>query len=95
MQPFFDSNCRGTPGRESMASVKALETSLRDSKLAAQLAKLWPHREHEAPAIAGISCRLGLHRWKRLDLTSLAPDRDILHCFRCSRVKMDGIVYDV
>jgi len=25
----------------------------------------------------------------------LAPEKNILHCFWCSKVKVDGVVYDV
>src|SRR6185437_12657781 len=42
----------------------------------------------------GLLCRVGLHRWRRLDLATLTPNKDILHCFWCSRVKVDGVVYD-
>ncbi len=77
-----------------MAGVKNNESSLLDSELAAQLAKLGPHREHEAPAFAGIWCRIGLHRWRRLDLAALVPNRDILYCFWCSKVMIDGVIYE-
>jgi hypothetical protein len=65
-----------------------------DSELAVQVDKLWPHREHESNSILGLLCRGGLHRWRRLDLGALVPDRNIAHCFWCSKVKIDGIVYD-
>jgi hypothetical protein len=39
-----------------------------DEALAASLAKLWPHREHEANAVKNLFCRFGLHRWRKLDL---------------------------
>jgi hypothetical protein len=70
------------------------ENELPDSELAMRVAKLWPHREHEANSLLCLLCRVGLHSWRRLDLAALAPGKDILHCFRCSRVKIDGIVYD-
>jgi hypothetical protein len=28
-------------------------------------------------------------------LAMLVPGKDILHCFWCSKVKVDGVVYDV
>jgi hypothetical protein len=65
-----------------------------DSELAIQLAKLWPHRAHESSSVLGLLCRIGMHRWRRLHLESLAPGKDILHCFWCSKVKIDGVVYD-
>ena len=68
-------------------------TSL-DSELAHQVAKLWPHREHEANILLGQFCRVGLHRWRKLDLTTLVPDKSVLHCFWCSRIKIDGVVYE-
>jgi hypothetical protein len=77
-----------------MAGVKCTENSLLDAELAAQLTKLWPHREHEAPPFAGILCSIGLHRWRRLDLAVLVPNRDILYCFCCSKVRIDGVVYE-
>jgi hypothetical protein len=77
-----------------MTLVKSPAPASSDSELAAQLAKLWPHREHEAPAAAAILCRVGLHPWRRLDLATLAPDSDIRYCFWCSKIKVNGVVYD-
>jgi len=67
---------------------------LPDSELASRVAKLWPHREHECNAVLGLACRLGLHRWRRMDLATLMPDKDIAHCFWCSKVKIDGVIYE-
>lgn len=75
--------------------MKSPENALPDSELAVRVAKLWPHREHEANSVLGLLCRAGLHRWRRLDLTELMPGRDILHCFWCSKVKVDGVIYDI
>jgi len=66
-----------------------------DYELAVRAAKLWPHRKHEAISVLGLLCRLGLHRWRRLNLTKVIPNKNILHCFWCSKVKVDGVVYDV
>lgn len=66
-----------------------------DSDIAARAAKLWPNREHEASAVLGLLCRLGIHRWRQLDLTELIPGKKIAHCFWCSKVKVNGVVYDV
>ena len=68
---------------------------LSDAEIARRAAKLWPNREHESSAVAGLLCRVGLHRWRRLDLARLMPGKDIAHCFWCSKVKVDGVVYDV
>ncbi|HEY0796659.1 MAG TPA: hypothetical protein VGD64_12855 [Acidisarcina sp.] len=65
-----------------------------DSGPAKQIAKLWPHREHESSIVLGQLCRIGIHRWRRLDLAELVPGKDIRHCFWCSKVEIDGIVYD-
>jgi hypothetical protein len=75
--------------------VENPEKQLPDSELAVGVAKLWPHREHEASSALGLLWRIGLHRWRRLDLTTLAPGKDIAHCFWCSKVKVDGVVYDL
>ncbi len=64
-----------------------------DSALAVQVAKLWPHREHEASLLLGQLCRVGLHRWRRLDLTAIVPGKDIRFCFWCSKIEIEGIVY--
>jgi hypothetical protein len=71
-----------------------MKGSLPDSELAGRVAKLWPHREHEANGVLGLFCRVGLHRWRRLDLATLVPGKDILYCFWCSKVKIDRVVYD-
>jgi hypothetical protein len=65
-----------------------------DAALAASLAKLWPHREHESNAIKGLLCRCGLHRWRTLDLGELVPGRDVRYCFWCSKVRIDGTIYE-
>jgi hypothetical protein len=64
-----------------------------DAELAASLARLWPNREHEASAVAGLLCRIGIHYLRRLDLAELAPGRDVRFCFWCSKVEIDGIVH--
>jgi len=73
--------------------MKRVEDST-DLQLAIRAARLWPNREHEANSVFGLLCRLGLHRWRRLDLETLAPGKDIAHCFWCSKVKVNGVVYD-
>lgn len=70
------------------------ECSLPDLELAASLAKLWPHREHESGAIRGLLCRAGVHRWRRLDLDRLARGRDVDYCFWCSKVRIDGQIHN-
>jgi hypothetical protein len=74
--------------------MRSPENALPDSELAILVARLWPHREHESNSVLGLLCRVGLHRWRRLDLATLTPNKDIFHCFWCSRVKVDGVVYD-
>jgi hypothetical protein len=74
--------------------MKTSEDALPDSELAARAARLWPNREHEANGVLGLLCRAGLHRWRRLDLAALMPGKDVAHCFWCSKVKVDGVVYD-
>jgi len=65
-----------------------------DSALAMRAAKLWPHREHESNSFMARLCRVGLHNWRRLNLATLIPDKDVLYCFWCSKVKIDGVIYD-
>jgi hypothetical protein len=71
------------------------ENLLTECGLSFRAAKLWPHRKHEANPVVGLLCRAGLHRWRRLDLSELMPHKDVLHCFRCPKVKIDGTGYDV
>ena len=68
--------------------------ALPDWELTTQVAKLWPHRRHESNFAISLLCRIGLHRWRQLDLSTLVPNHDIVHCFWCARVKIDGVVYD-
>ena len=70
-----------------------LATTSSDAKLAIFLARLWPNREHEASAVAGLLCCVGVHYWRRLDLTELAPGKDIRFCFWCSKIDINGTVY--
>jgi hypothetical protein len=74
--------------------MKDSENILSDSELATRVAKLWPHREHESNSLLGLLCRVGLHRWRHLNLAMLVPNRDVFHCFGCSKVKIDGVIYD-
>ena len=74
--------------------MKCPQNALPDAELALRIAKLWPHREHESNSGLGLLCRVGLHRWCRLDLATLIPDKEILHCFWCSKVTVDGVLYD-
>jgi hypothetical protein len=64
-----------------------------DALLAASLAKLWPHREHESSCFKNLLCHFGLHRWSQLNLDNLLPGKEIRHCFWCSKVRVDGVTY--
>jgi hypothetical protein len=66
-----------------------------DLELARRAARLWPNRQHEASAVWGLLCRCGLHRWRRVNLSDLMPAKNILHCFWCSRVMIDGTVHNI
>ena len=37
---------------------------------------------------------IGLHWWRRLDLSELVPGKDIQFCFWCTKVKIDVDVYE-
>jgi hypothetical protein len=65
-----------------------------DSELVVSLAKLWPHREHESNCLLNLFCSAGLHRWRQLDLSELYPGKEVRYCFWCSKIKVDGVVYD-
>jgi len=65
-----------------------------DQALAASLAKLWPHREHESSAIRSLLCRAGLHGWRQLNLEHLALNKAVDYCFWCSKIRIDGALYD-
>jgi hypothetical protein len=77
-----------------MNSEVSSSHALSDAALASRLAKLWANREHEASAVAGILCRLGLHFWRRLDVEEMAPGRKIRFCFWCTKVLIDGVPYE-
>lgn len=76
-------------------SMKRQETTATDYEVAVQAARLWPNRKHEASSLLGLFCHFGIHRWRRLNLSRIMPTKNILHCFWCSKVKVDGVVYDV
>jgi len=61
--------------------------------LAASLAKLWPNRLHESNALKNLFCRLGMHRWARLDLRELAMGKDVRFCRWCTAVKIDSEIF--
>jgi len=66
-----------------------------DAVLARELAKLWPHREHESNSVKALLCGCRLHRWRALHLGDLAMGREVRYCFWCSRVRIDGVCYNV
>jgi hypothetical protein len=78
--------------RKSWARIPPEPSS--DAALAAALGKLWPHREHESNAVKSLLCHFGLHRWRQLDLKELVPDKEVQFCFWCSKVRVDGVIYD-
>ncbi|AXC09399.1 hypothetical protein ACPOL_0012 [Acidisarcina polymorpha] len=65
-----------------------------DAELAASLATLWPHRWHESNWLKNVCCCGGLHNWKQLHLEELLPDREVRFCYWCSKVKLDGVIYE-
>lgn len=65
-----------------------------NAALASSLARLWPHREHEAGVLRALCCRLGCHQWRQLELGALARGRTIDFCFGCNKVRIDGVVYE-
>jgi len=64
-----------------------------DRLLAESLAKLWPHRWHESNWLKNAFCHFGWHRWTRLNLDNLLPQREVRFCFWCEKVKLDGVIY--
>ena len=64
-----------------------------DAELVVSLAKLWPHRQHESNAVKNFFCSVGLHRWRQLDLSELCRGKEIRFCFWCSKIKIDGVIY--
>ena len=65
-----------------------------DAALIASLAKLWTHREHESNAIKNLCFTVGMHRWRALDLSQLHPGKDVRYCFWCSKIEVDGVIYE-
>lgn len=64
-----------------------------DADLAVRVAKLWPHRQHESSWLKRLFCTVGVHWWRSLNLTELVPGKKIQHCFWCSKVRINGIIY--
>ncbi len=68
--------------------------ALPDAALAGTLARMWPHRAHESSAVTGLLCRIGLHFWRQLDVSHVAPNRKVRFCFWCTKVSIDGVHYE-
>jgi hypothetical protein len=64
-----------------------------DAELADVLRKLWPHRKHESNALRGVMCYFGFHRWSKMDLKRLLPEREVRFCRWCPGVEIDGVIY--
>jgi hypothetical protein len=85
------------------ASLKALSrkqmndsiknTDASDAALATRLARLWPNREHESSAVTGLFCRMGIHFWRKLDLTDLKLEKGVRFCFWCSKIRINKGVF--
>jgi hypothetical protein len=65
-----------------------------DAELIKSLARLWPHREHESNSVKNLFCWVGLHRWRRLDLSEMVPGREVRFCFWCSKIRVDGVIHE-
>ena len=79
-----------------MREIVTAHPNTPDAALAGAVAKLWPHRKHEASPLLGLLCRAGLHRWAQLNLEGLAPNtKEVRFCRWCSNVRINGTVYDV
>jgi len=66
-----------------------------DAALAKSMAKLWPNRLHESGAFRSLPCHVGLHRWAQLHVENLLPEKkEIRFCRWCSKVKVNGVIYD-
>ena len=74
--------------------TRTLTRSGSNADLAASLAKLWPHREHESNALKSFFCLSGWHQWRQLNLEELAMGREVKFCFWCSKIRVDGEIYD-
>jgi len=75
--------------------VYKIVTLMRDDEAAALPFSWRAYDVYEENAVLGLLCRIGVHRWRALELMWLEPERDIHHCFWCTKVRIDGIVYDV
>lgn len=49
---------------------------------------------HESNYLKNLCCRVGLHPWARLDLSVLAVEKDVKFCRGCSKIEIDGVIYD-
>jgi hypothetical protein len=71
---------------------QALDT---DAALATTLKKWWPHREHESNSLKAFSCYFGVHRWRELKIHRFLPsDKEVRFCHWCSRIRIDGVIYE-
>jgi len=68
--------------------------ALADAALATSLARLWPNREHESSAVTGMLCRMRIHFWRKLDLADLKLEKEVRFCFWCSKIRINGQIYD-
>lgn len=45
-------------------------------EMARDVARLWPHRKHESPALTSFLCGCGVHYWRSLSLSDLYPGKN-------------------
>ncbi len=66
-----------------------------DAAVAKSMAKLWPNRLHESSAFKNLPCHFGWRRWAQLDVEKLLPEKkEVRFCRWCSKVRIDGVIYD-
>jgi hypothetical protein len=66
-----------------------------DAALATSLKKWWPHREHESSSLKAFSCFCSLHRWRELKIEEfLPPGKEVQFCHWCSKIRINGVIYE-
>lgn len=66
-----------------------------DAILATALKKWWPHREHESNSMKAFFCLCGIHRWRELKIQQFLPQgKEVRFCHWCSKIRINGTIYE-
>ncbi len=79
--------------KKKMENAPAISRHVSANEVTARLARLSPHRVHEANWFKSILCSFGFHPWYYPKLDRTIPEGEIGYCRWCAKVKVHDVVH--